>query len=193
MPGLEPWTCAAHSAAHKSCFRTAAWTAELAGAEHLWAELLDGSHGLHASSLCVLFAGPHVPEKLDGQNRVGCGGALRMCFLRGLWHEARHRTPSDLPPPQIALAFNSGLAEHAAGWLPTLQALYFGLRLPLAFTSYHQPEAELDARTLAVRLGVKVKRMDCMPNPFVSKLPHLDTIALGRTYRANGFLSVCKP
>ena len=25
MPGLEPWTCTAHSAAHKSCFRTPVW------------------------------------------------------------------------------------------------------------------------------------------------------------------------
>ena len=27
MPGLEPWACTAHSAAHKSCFRTPVWTA----------------------------------------------------------------------------------------------------------------------------------------------------------------------
>ena len=26
MPGLEPWTYTAHSAAHKSCFRTRVWT-----------------------------------------------------------------------------------------------------------------------------------------------------------------------
>ena len=26
IPGLEPWTCTAHSAADKSCFRTPAWT-----------------------------------------------------------------------------------------------------------------------------------------------------------------------
>ena len=26
MPGLDNWTCTAHSAAHTSCFRTPVWT-----------------------------------------------------------------------------------------------------------------------------------------------------------------------
>ena len=28
MPGLEPWACTAHSAAHKSCCRTLVWTGD---------------------------------------------------------------------------------------------------------------------------------------------------------------------
>ena len=28
MLRLEPWTCTAHFAAHKSCFRTPVWTAD---------------------------------------------------------------------------------------------------------------------------------------------------------------------
>ena len=64
--------------------------------------------------------------------------------------------------------------------------------VPLAFTSYHQPEAELDARTLAVRL-LRCKgqrKMKCMPNPFASRLPHLDYLFVGQVYVANAFLSV---
>ena len=33
MPGLESWTCTAHSAAHKSFFRTPVWTADAGGSD----------------------------------------------------------------------------------------------------------------------------------------------------------------
>ena len=172
-----------------------------------WQELLSDSHGLGATSATILFVGPRVPKSLDGQSKVvqppqppsgsksqlARGGELRLSFVRGFWHHVRHRIAAELQRPQLALAFNSGLAEHADGWLPTLDALYHGLHCPLAFTSYHGPEAELDARTLKTRLGVPLKSMRCMPNPFASRLPHLDYLFVGRTYVANAFLSVCLP
>ena len=123
-------------------------------------------------------------------------------FARGTWHGgAAHRIMEILesqdtflpPPPQLACAFNSGLAEHAYSWLPTLNELYWEGDVPLCCTSYHQGEAELDARTLAVRMRVPAKRMHCMPNPFASTLPHLDELFPGRVYSANAFLTVAVP
>ena len=167
--------------------------AELSGRSK-WAELLDG-HGLGAREVCACFVGPRVPASLDGRCTLQrtSAGTLRFAFLRGVWHDAavRARAPATHRAPQLALAFNSGLAEHAPGWLPTLRQLYWGSALPLACTSYHAPEAELDARTLAVRLRVPPERMECGPNPFASRLPHLDELFPGRTYTANAFLTVC--
>ena len=57
----------------------------------------------------------------------------------------------------------------------------------------HQHEAELDARTCAVRLRVPAGRMHCAPNPFASRLPHLDEVFPGRTYAANSFVTVAVP
>ena len=74
-----------------------------------------------------------------------------------------------------------------------MRELYWRRSLPLACTSYHQPEAELDARTLAVLMGVPPERMRCGPNPFASQLPHLDQLFPGRTYSANSFLTLCLP
>ena len=65
--------------------------------------------------------------------------------------------------------------------------------VPLACTSYHLPEAELDARTLAVLLRVRKRELLCEANPFASTLPHLDEVFPGRTYVANAFLSVAVP
>jgi hypothetical protein len=164
-----------------------------------WTELLDGSHGLGVYELCVCFVGPHVPKRLDGTmcRRYTAGGSLLRCaFLRGMWHDPalQQRVPLAHASPQLALAFNSGLADFSAGWLPTLRALYWANGVPLALTSYHAPEAELDGRTLAVRLGVAVDQMCCCwPNPFRSELPHLDEIVPGQVYHSNGFLTVCVP
>ena len=161
-----------------------------------WAELLDG-HGLGATELCVCFCGPRVPTSLDGaERRVRIpSGVLRFAFLRGVWHDPRvqARVPLVHSAPQLALAFNSGLADYAAGWLPTMRALFWQRGIPLACTSYHAPEAELDARTLAVSMRVPLHRMKCGPNPFASRLPHLDELAPGLTYTANAFLTVCLP
>ena len=52
--------------------------------------------------------------------------------------------------PHLALALNSGLYDLHRSWTPTLAAL-LAARVPLALTSYHAQEAELDARTLKVR------------------------------------------
>ena len=190
--------------------------AELSGLEK-WAELLGHGHGLgHVRSLHILFCGPRVPAKLDGATRTfrtARDELFTAAFVRGAWHARADdilQPDSGLLPteddaidpehgraniglPQLCLAFNSGLAEHAASWLPSLRDLFWARRLPMAFTSYHQPEAELDARTLAVRLRVPGSMLECMPNPFASQLPHLDEIFPGRTYVANAFLSVAVP
>ena len=172
--------------------------AELSGLAK-WAELLGDAHGLNCSRLHVLFCGPEVPRKLDGTTRRvphGDSGELVCAFVRDTWHGASAAPAPPVAallaahPPQLALCFNSGLAEHARSWLPTLSDLYWRRRVPIACTSYHRPEAELDARTLAVRLGVLPRNLDCMPNPFASRLPHLDEAFPGRTFVSNAFLSV---
>ena len=167
--------------------------AELSG-RLKWGELLGEAHGLGARELWVCFCGPLVPRALDGVTRRlrTRTGDLHFAFFRGMWHDAHVRLHTH-PAPQIALAFNSGLAEHAQGWLPTLRRLFWARRVPLALTSYHAAEAELDARTLVVRLGLPARVMTCMPNPFASRLPHLDEVMPGQPYYANGFLSVCVP
>ena len=118
-----------------------------------WTELL-GAHGLGARELHVCFVGPRVPSSLDGttQTLSSADGVASFAFLRGAWHEpdVQARVPPAHALPQMALAFNSGLAEHAAGWIPTLRDVLHKRRVPLACTSYHSPEAELDARTLVV-------------------------------------------
>lgn len=190
--------------------------AELSGLEK-WAELTGDGHGLgEVRTLHILFCGPEVPAKLDGETRhfeTATGCTLTCAFVRGAWH----RRMADVLAPdsgllpaeddasdgdggvanlglaQLALCFNSGLAEHAAEWLPSLRDLFWRRRVPLACTSYHQAEAELDARTLAVRLRVPASQMECMPNPCASELPHLDQLFPGRVYTANAFLSVALP
>ena len=53
-------------------------------------------------------------------------------------------------------------------------------------------QAELDARTLHVRLRVPLGTMHNEPNPFASRMPHLDELTPGQTYCANAFLTVCR-
>lgn len=113
--------------------------AELSGLEK-WAELLGDSHGLgHVRSLHVLFCGPRVPTKLDGETRSFRNDRdelLTCAFVRGPWHErcadilaeSSGLLPSEddaidaelgqanIGLPQLCLAFNSGLAEHAGQW-----------------------------------------------------------------------------
>lgn len=190
---------------HLSLLILGAEASELSCVEK-WSELLHRSFGLSATTLYLLFVGPRVPKRLDGtfhyypegdqsdddDDATHDRGGLHVSYLRGLWHECQDRVPTEFVPPDLALAFNSGLADYASSWLPTLEHLYFVMGVPLAFTSYHQPEAELDARTLAVRL-LRCKgqrKMKCMPNPFASRLPHLDYLFVGQVYVANAFLSV---
>ena len=153
-----------------------------------------GALGLGATEVSVAFVGPRVPRALDGKttSKRSAHGKLRFTYLRGLWHEAATRLPA-ADSPDLALAFNSGLADYAASWLPTLRHLYWECGVPIAFTSYHKPEAELDVRTLAVRLGVRASHLHCEANPYASALPHLDELFPGRTYTANAFLNVALP
>ena len=73
-------------------------------------------------------------------------------------------------------------------WGPTLAAL-LAARAPLACTSYHAQEAELDARSLEARLGAHLV-IAAEPNPFASQLPHLDDTFPGRAFAANSFLTI---
>lgn len=196
--GLPPWTQTPHDRIlSPQLLVLGAEDSELAAPESTWGELL-GAHGLgwegDGARLGVLFVGPRVPARLDGASRTvrTPHGALHLAYLRGAWHEdvVQSRVPPTHATPQLALAFNSGLADYATGWLPTLRDLYWRRGVPLACTSYHQPEAELDARTLAVRAAVPTRRMHCAPNPFASRLPHLDELFPGTCYRANAFLTV---
>jgi hypothetical protein len=169
--------------------------AELAGRKK-WAELLNG-HGLNVHNLFVSFVGPEVPKRLDGTSlhaRTEAGGEMHFLFLRGLWHDPKVqlRLTEAHATPQLALAFNSGFAEHAKDWLPTFRDLFWRREVPLACTSYHPPEAELDCRSLHLKLGVPAKQVVFSgPNPFTSKLPHLDELFPGQVYSANAFLAVC--
>ena len=114
---------------------------------------------------------------------------LELRFLRGVYHAVCHHALAlEEPPPALAIAYNSGIADFASSWAPTVRAL-LAARVPLAFTSYHAPEAGLDARTLAA-LGARVV-VRAAPNPFSSMLPHLDELFPGRVYSANSFLTLC--
>lgn len=182
--------------------------AELAAAATTWSELL-GAHGLGASSVRLTFVGPNVPARLDGsesREEVAGRGVVWIRCLRGKYHsnavQARlfsrgagggaEGGDGAAWAPQLALAFNSGLAEFAASWVPTWRAVWKA-GLPLAITSYHDLEAQLDVRTLVCRAGVAsscfVACADA--NPFASRLPHLDEVLVGQCYVANAFLSVC--
>ena len=169
--------------------------AELAGRQK-WAELING-HGLGIRTLFVSFVGPEVPKNLDGTSRhlkTDDGGQIHFRFVRGVWHNPRVQTSLTMAhaTPQLALAFNSGFAEHARDWLPTFRDLFWKRRVPLACTSYHPPEAELDCRSLHLKLGVPARQLVFSgPNPFTSKLPHLDELFPGRVYSANAYLAVC--
>lgn len=138
----------------------------------------------------IYFVGPEVPASLHCKRRTlrlaATGQELRLCFVRGAYHEAA--LPRRARAPHLALALNSGLADLFASWGPTLAAL-LAARVPLALTSYHAQEAELDARTLAARLGARLL-VRAQPNPFASQLPHLDEIFPGRTFAANSFLTL---
>lgn len=164
-----------------------------------WAVLLGG-HGLGATELNVLFVGPEAPAGPRGapieSSHEGACGTLHTCSVRGAWHEpaVQAAVPRRFARPGLAIAFNSGLAEHAPSWAPTVRALG-GAGVPLAITSYHAAEAELDARSLVVRCGLDERGLRaCMrPNRLASKLPHLDEIFPGVTYVANAYLSVWSP
>jgi hypothetical protein len=165
--------------------------AELAGLTK-WFELL---HALGSKSARLLFVGPLVPRKLDATSEriLGPEGrVLHVHHARGHFHDVsvQARVPSEHMAPQLALACNSGLAEHVRDWAPTLRAL-IGFGIPFACTSYHAPEADLDARTLHFRFGCRL-RWAARPNPFASQLPHLDETFPGRVYMANSFLTVSR-
>ena len=107
--------------------------------------------------------------------------------MRGTFHEA-DALPRRARAPHLALALNSGLYDLHRSWTPTLAAL-LAARVPLALTSYHAQEAELDARTLQARLGARLI-ISAQPNPFASQLPHLDEAFPGRAFAANSFITL---
>jgi len=55
-----------------------------------------------------------------------------------------------------------GLAEHCADWKDSLRLLV-GAGVPLGLTSYHPPEAELDARALAIKVMMIVYPRETPP------------------------------
>ena len=142
------------------------------GGRSKWLELCRAFPS--ARRVVVVFVGPGVPASLHGKTRtvrttgVGSGGGggvggsggdsgggggvgglqrLRLRFVRGVYHEALRNgeLPTEARAPQLALALNSGLADFYSSWGPTLSAL-LAARVPLACTSYHAQEAELDVR-----------------------------------------------
>ena len=68
-------------------------------------------------------------------------------------------------------------------------------RIPIVLTSYHEVEAELDARTLVfgARIPAACVLEAAVPNPFASMLPHLDELFVGRTYNANAYRTIAVP
>ena len=161
-----------------------------------WFELLTPLRDAAGASVRhgrLLFVGPLVPTRLHGSAQRltdGDGRTLELSFLRGAYHAPAVQARLPPAPPHAACAFNSGLAEHVADWAPSLRPL-LRAAVPLVFTSYHAPEAELDARTLRLRLGCR-PHWAARPNPFASQLPHLDELFPGRVYRANAFLTVVR-
>jgi hypothetical protein len=148
--------------------------------------------------LHVRFVGPGVPQRLDGlreELRDNVGRKLFLLFETGRYHDV----PRTDPAPQLAIAFNAGLADFARDWLPTLRVL-FGEGTSFACTAYHEVEAELDGRLAvlaaqcAQRSGVASRplALGCAArrNPFASRVPNLDPHFPGRTFAANSFATL---
>jgi len=183
---LAGWGCASGVSELRLLVLGAEGGAELSGAAK-WLELLRALPGVKRAY--VFFVGPEVPKRLHRTRRtLRLGGAFcKLCFVRGTFHEAE-ALPRRARAPHLALALNSGLYDLHRSWTPTLAAL-LAARVPLALTSYHAQEAELDARTLQARLGARLV-VSAQPNPFASQLPHLDEAFPGRAFTANSFITL---
>ncbi|KAL3917428.1 MAG: hypothetical protein SGPRY_006405 [Prymnesium sp.] len=104
-------------------------------AEAKWFQMLHYARDTTGQSLRsahIAFVGPRVPERLHSctkQLTDNFGRKLLLTFARGVYHApdirqslAKHGTP------HLAVAFNSGLAEHAC---PSLSRAIIGPRLNL--------------------------------------------------------------
>ena len=186
---LAGWGCASGVSELRLLVLGAEAGAELGGAAK-WLELLRALPGVKRAY--VFFVGPEVPKRLHRTRRtLRLGEAFcKLGYVRGAFHEAElaDALPRRARAPHLALALNSGLYDLHRSWTPTLAAL-LAARVPLALTSYHAQEAELDARTLKARLGARLV-VSAQPNPFASRLPHLDEAFPGRAFAANSFITL---
>ena len=111
--------------------------------------------------------------------------------------------------PDVAIAFNSGVADYRNEWGPTMETVVRA-GIPLATTSYHTREALFDKRTITLCFGGEA--LPGSPggssasasgsgdgsgdgsypqeNPWRSLLPHPDPLFPGEVYHSNSYLSV---
>ena len=128
---------------------------------------------------------PWVPRGREGAR----GGRVTVTVRRGLYHDVA----PELPPPDVAIALNAGLAVtgYAERWPDTLRCLA-ARRTPFVFSDYSEQSVEKglafarQKASLAPSLGVRL-------NPFRApmRLPRVDGGCVGFPTLSNGFLAAC--
>ena len=146
---------------------------------------------LPAATLAVEMIGPlgiplpDAPSTFEGAR----GGRVTVTVRRGLYHDVA----PELPPPDVAIALNAGLAVtgYAERWPDTLRCLA-ARRTPFVFSDYSEQSVEKglafarQKASLAPSLGVRL-------NPFRApmRLPRVDGGCVGFPTLSNGFLAAC--
>lgn len=95
-------------------------------------------------------------------------------------------SPDFLPdPPDLVLAFNSGISERPSSWKPTVLAL-LERRVPVVFTSLNEMEANADASAIWRMGGDRIERLwDEEKNPWASGREHFDVFSPGLIWSEN--------
>eukprot|EP00756_Hemistasia_phaeocysticola_P014626 Hpha_TRINITY_DN15349_c1_g2::TRINITY_DN15349_c1_g2_i1::g.90259::m.90259 len=147
-------------------------------------------HESAVKTLTVVMIGPHLSKKADSSGEYG-GLCLRLIRYPVCFDELRDEDRAQLPPPDLYMAFNSGLVFYSS-WRPTLRILSGG-DVPFCVTAWAMPEAIGVRQTLHDLGWEAVEGLDLQPNPFASLVPQRVTDDHGTCNFNNRYFIVMRP
>ena len=167
-----------------------------------WIEL--GRNNPQLEQIHIILIGPGLPSFDDNcvqdfnnhllhtdEMRLNCKGAIHS--LRGLYHVRHRDIPASYPPPDLRIAFQSGISDsaHAKSWTPTLHFISRGngncnsngdndntaingrRRIPFCITGFNHQEVVDDTHRITEEFQMKVQ-IPPSANPFRGMRPYLD-------------------
>ena len=154
-----------------------------------WVEL--GRINPQLKQIDIVLVGPDLDEDdedsinfektlLPHEKRLNCCGTIHK--RHGLYHERRNDLPSSCPPPDLLVAFHSGITEHThfVNWYKTLQQIA-SEDVPFCITGYNHKEVSDDVDRLTTTFGMKVM-IPPTANPFRGMRPYLDPAREGSDF-----------
>jgi hypothetical protein len=137
-------------------------------------------------SLEIFMIGPQVRDMTRNDM---LGKFLGITCVNGLYHDVFHKIPENHRIPQLAIAFNCGVADTPNTWIPTIQFLT-KQRIRASFTSYCDSEGQKDAKIIGQYAQVVYGPI---VNPFSSKKALRDIgVPFGGVFYTNHIITLVK-